>query len=125
MKVAVVTDDMETISQHFGRARHYLVYSIEDGSVKGREVRDKMGHGPDVENRLHHREGPEMAATHNTMVSAIQDCEVVIAKGMGRPAYEYIRGAGMKAYVTRLRSADEAIRALIAGNIDNHLEMLD
>ena len=126
MKVAIVTDDIETISHHFGRARHYLVYQVEDGSIKEKEVRDKMGHGPGMENRLHGREeGPEMQATHNTMLSSIQDCEVVITKGMGRPAYEYIRQAGMRVFVTRLRSADDAVKALINGTLDNHLEALD
>ena len=44
MKIAVVTDDGETISQHFGRAQHYVVLTIENGQVTGREMRDKFGH---------------------------------------------------------------------------------
>lgn len=125
MNVAVVTDDMETISPHFGRATHYLVYQIEDGLVKRKEVRDKTGHGSHMEERFHHHDsGPEMVATHSAMLAGIQDCEVVISRGMGRPMYASIQDAGMKVYVTRLRLAEEAIRALIAGTLDNHLEML-
>ena len=125
MKIAVVTDDLVTISPHFGRALHYLVYAVEDGSVKAKEVRDKVGHGPGAEEHLHHREGgPEMMTTHDAMLSSIKDCEVVISKGMGRPMYESLRQAGKKAFVTRLRLADEAVNALVAGTLDNHLEML-
>jgi predicted Fe-Mo cluster-binding NifX family protein len=29
MKIAVITDDGKTISQHFGRAPYYMVFSIE------------------------------------------------------------------------------------------------
>ena len=45
MKAAVVTDDLQTVSAHFGMARHYLVYDIEGGVVKGKETRDKVAHG--------------------------------------------------------------------------------
>jgi predicted Fe-Mo cluster-binding NifX family protein len=44
MKIAVVTDDGKMISQHFGRAVHYLVLTVEDGKITRRELRDKPGH---------------------------------------------------------------------------------
>jgi predicted Fe-Mo cluster-binding NifX family protein len=44
VKIAAVTDDGETISQHFGRARYYKVYVVDDGTITGREMRDKAGH---------------------------------------------------------------------------------
>lgn len=121
MKAAVVTDDLQTVSAHFGMARHYLVYDIEGGAVKGKEVRDKVGHGM---GEHHHQEGAAESHLHNTMLSNIADCEVVISRGMGRPMFESIREAGMKAYVTRVSSADEAVKALVNGNLDNHLELL-
>ncbi|MDG7008852.1 MAG: NifB/NifX family molybdenum-iron cluster-binding protein [Nitrososphaerota archaeon] len=120
MKAAVVTDDLETVSAHFGMARHYLVYDIEEGAVKGREVRDKVGHGPGE-----HREGAETEGRlHSTMLSNIADCDVVISGGMGRPMAESIRAAGKKVFVTRVRSADDAVKALADGRLDNHLEFL-
>ena len=44
MKIAVVTDDETTISQHFGQASLYLVFTVEGGKVTGKEKRPKMGH---------------------------------------------------------------------------------
>ena len=44
MKIAFVTDDGMTITQHFGRAGKYLVVEIEDGKEISRELRDKFGH---------------------------------------------------------------------------------
>ena len=44
LKIAVITDDGKTISQHFGRAAYYLVLTIKEGKVTDREMRDKMGH---------------------------------------------------------------------------------
>ncbi|MDG6910615.1 MAG: dinitrogenase iron-molybdenum cofactor biosynthesis protein [Nitrososphaerota archaeon] len=123
MKLAVVTDDMETISPHFGRAAHYLVYDVEGGAVRGRESREKVGHGPGG----HHHGGaaPQEAANlHNAMLANVKDCEVMIAAGMGRPMYEKLREAGMSVYITRIRGADEAVRAFIDGSLDSHLELL-
>ena len=44
MKIAAVSEDGVTISQHFGRAPFYVVLTIEDGKIVARETRDKMGH---------------------------------------------------------------------------------
>jgi predicted Fe-Mo cluster-binding NifX family protein len=44
MKIAAVTEDGITISQHFGRAPYYVVVTIADGRVVSKEVRDKVGH---------------------------------------------------------------------------------
>ena len=37
MKIAFITDDEKTISQHFGRAPYYLVITVEDGKETNRE----------------------------------------------------------------------------------------
>lgn len=43
-RIAAVTDDGETISQHFGRATKYAVLTVEDEQITHRELRDKAGH---------------------------------------------------------------------------------
>ena len=42
MKIALITDDGKTISQHFGRAPYYLVVTIDEGKVIDRETREKI-----------------------------------------------------------------------------------
>ena len=41
MKIAIVTDDGQSISAHFGRARAYAVLTVRDGVVIERELRPK------------------------------------------------------------------------------------
>ena len=41
MKIAIVTDDGQSISAHFGRARAYAVLTVRDGAVVERELRPK------------------------------------------------------------------------------------
>jgi len=130
MKVAIVTDDGKTISQHFGRAKFYKVYEIKDGVIVGSEQRPKAGHH--VEGAEHHHEheaGPHGInhaddATHNSMLANVADCEALIARGMGWGAHDAIERAGIKPYVTDTESADEAVKAYAGGKLDNHAEKL-
>ncbi len=131
MKVAVITDDGETISQHFGRAPYYLVLMIEQGEVVNRELRNKVGHGQFGEHHLngeHHGAGHGSdSASHNrhvSMAEAIQDCEAVICGGMGMGAYESMRSLNITPVVTDLRDIDAAVKAYIDGKLVDHTEKL-
>lgn len=125
MKVAVVTDDMQTVSAHFGMARHYLVYELDGSMIKGKEKRDKAGHGPMGHGHDHAR-GPSPGETglHDAMLSNVGDCVAVIARGMGGPMYESIRASGKQAFITKIELADDAVRAFAEGTLDNHPELL-
>ena len=39
MKVAIVTDDGQSVSAHFGRARAYAVLTVRDGAVRPMRTR--------------------------------------------------------------------------------------
>ena len=46
MKNAIITDNGKTISQHFGRASHYMVVTLDEGKIIDRHMRDKIGLDP-------------------------------------------------------------------------------
>jgi predicted Fe-Mo cluster-binding NifX family protein len=56
MKIAIITDDEKTISQHFGRAIYYAVLTIENGQIVQREMRGKLSH-KHVANESHEHTG--------------------------------------------------------------------
>jgi predicted Fe-Mo cluster-binding NifX family protein len=58
------------------------------------------------------------------MLSNVSDCEVLIARGMGFGAHEAIKGAGLKPFITELVYAEDAVKAYLAGKLDDHTEML-
>lgn len=130
MKVAVVTEDGSTISRHFGRAPFYLVFTVEAGVVTAREQRPKSGHHTfvhehhDQHQEREHGTDAESGAKHTQMLDPIQDCEAVIAGGMGRGAYLSIQQANMHPFLTELRNAEEAVRAYIDGTLVDHPERL-
>ena len=131
MKIAAITDDGNTISQHFGRAKHYLVATVENGEIVGRELREKLGHAQ-FANDPHPVEKPGQPhgmdpASHNRhlqMAEAIADCEALLCRGMGMGAYESMKTRGIRPIVTDIASIDEAVMAYVEGRIVDLVERL-
>jgi len=116
MKIAFITDDGKTISQHFGRAPYYLVLELADGVILNREMRDKMGHTHFHQegNNPNHGLGSGMDAAahrkHGQMSEVISDCDVIICGGMGRGAYQSMHAFGIKPIVTDIIDIEEALQ---------------
>ena len=131
MKIAAITDDGNTISQHFGRAAYYLVATVENGQIVKREIRQKMGHNQ-FANEAHEPEVPGQphgidAASHNKhlqMAEAITDCEALLCRGMGMGAYESMKARGIRPVVTDIASVDEAVIAYVEGRIVDYVNKL-
>ena len=133
MKIAAVSDDGATISQHFGRAALYVVVTVEDHRVVGREVRDKLGHaqhsgeagdGAREPDPRGHGFDATAQDRHARMAVSIADCDVLLARGMGAGAYECIRAAGIRPVVTDVVEIDAAVVACRAGDLRDHVERL-
>lgn len=131
MKIAVVSDDGKTISQHFGRAAYYVVVNIDDGKVTAREVRQKQAHGMhryEGHGAGHHgpahQAGPAAIAGHVGMIEPIRDCQALLSRGMGQGAYYSLENAGIKPTITDSADIDAAVQAYLAGTLVNHLERL-
>jgi predicted Fe-Mo cluster-binding NifX family protein len=139
IKVAAITDDGKTISQHFGRAPYYLVATVADGRIVERELREKLGHAHFV-NQARPQEQPETAACHSSqqqhgmdaashdrhlqMVEAIGDCEALLCRGMGLGAYQSMQARGIRPVVTDIAGIDEAVLAYVAGQIVDRVDRL-
>lgn len=131
MKIAAITEDGRTISQHFGRAPQYLVVTVEGGQVVARELRDKLGHAnfaqephdPETEGAPHGM-GPAAQDRHGRMAQAIADCQALLCGGMGQGAYESMQALGIRPIVTDILSIDEAVRAYVEGKIVDRVDQL-
>ena len=121
MKIAIASDDAANVSQHFGRATHYVVLTIEDGRVAAREEREKVGHEGGHAEHGHAPPAGE-AHRHGDMIGAVADCEVLVAGRMGAPAYEAIRSRGLRPILTDLRTVDDVARAFVGGTLADHPE---
>lgn len=130
MKIAAITDGGTNISQHFGRAPFYAVYTVEDNNIVKREMRDKMGHQQFVheeglvDEQGRHGFGPGSEDRHAAMAQAIRDCDVLLSGGMGWGAFESMKQAGIKTVVTDMASIEDAVQAYLDGTIVERTDLL-
>ncbi len=122
MKIAVVTEDGQTISQHFGRAPYYAVLTVEEGRVVERETREKLGHRQfagrqELSPGEPHGFGPQAQGRHARMMESIADCDVLLTRGMGRGAHISLEQAGIKPIVTDVANIEEAVKKYLAGTL--------
>lgn len=131
LKIAVVSDNETTISQHFGRAPYYIIMTLENGKVVKQEKFERgasgtcaCGHGGHEEHPASHGADSESAAKHNRMVDPIADCQVLIAGGMGYGAYQALKSRNLQVFITAESSIQKAVELFAAGKLDNLMERL-
>ena len=133
IRIAAVSEDGVTISQHFGRAPIYVVVSVEGGRLLSRETRDKLGHAqfaaeapeaPHEADPRGHGFDPVAQDRHGRMVAAIADCQVLLVRGMGAGAFANVQQAGIEPIVTDVEDIDTAVESYLAGTLQNHVQKL-
>lgn len=108
-----------TISAHFGRAPYFIVATLGDSADPHFEQRSKTYHGSgEHEQHDHH------SHNHAGMFAPIADCQVLIAGGMGRPAYDNAVTAGLTVIMTGERSVAAALAAFRANTLTSDLRRI-
>ncbi len=120
MKIAAVTDDGVTLHSHFGQAPYYQVLTIENNQIVAREQRAKPAHHG--EHAEHHHPGAGGDTHAPGMAEVIADCQVLLARGMGQPAYAALQAAGIQPILTELQSIDDAANAYLRGELTHRSE---
>jgi len=138
MKVAFPTDDGETISAHLGRANYFKVFTLEGENILQYEQRTKPVHGGDGqhEHQDHHEhqelfepeknpgnrielERPHVGGV--TMFDPISDCQVLIARGMGEPAYNHATRQGLEVILTSEKTIENALKIYQSGELTSDM----
>jgi predicted Fe-Mo cluster-binding NifX family protein len=122
-KIAFATDDGETIGQHFGQTKLYTVVTLDEGGQAKFEQRPKWHHGMEGNNGQEHSHGEHSHGegshnrSHQSMFEPVQDCQVLVVGGMGQPAYESARAAGLEVILTGEKQIRAAVEAYQAGRL--------
>lgn len=101
MKIAV-TYEHGDVYQHFGHSSQFKLYDVEDGRLVEARIVDTEGQG------------------HGALVSFLTSLGVttVIAGGIGDGARKALADASIQLYGGVSGSADEAVKALLAGTLE-------
>ena len=100
MKIAVTYENGQ-VFQHFGRTESFKLYEVEEGKIVSSELIDPQGAG------------------HGALARILEEHQVnvLICGGIGGGAQSALAEAGIKLYGGVSGSADEAVKALIEGNL--------
>ncbi len=113
-KIAITTDDGETVSSHFGQAGYFKVVLVGEQGKLSSEIRNKPSH---QHNQAHHHE--DSAAMHpgQAMLELISDCQVLITGGMGEPAYYRALAKNLRVILTGEKQIDQALEKFQNGTL--------
>ncbi|HID99786.1 MAG TPA: dinitrogenase iron-molybdenum cofactor biosynthesis protein [Thiotrichaceae bacterium] len=93
MKIAIASSDGKMVNQHFGKAKQFLIFEVDDEEINFIEIRKNQPacgsteFGGHTENAL------------NRTVSLISDCEAVLCRRIGLGAEEELRKYGIEPVV--------------------------
>ena len=118
MRIALPTNDGESVSPHFGRSAGFLVFEIEEGRIKSREIRPSQSCHPHAEGECGDHAAGNEPHSHAGILSALAGCDVVICAGMGWRAAEALKSGGIgEIAITTPRPAEDAVAAFLAGSL--------
>lgn len=100
MKIAVTYENGQ-IFQHFGHTEQFKIYDTDDGKILSDEIVSTNGSG------------------HGALAGLLRslNADVLICGGIGGGAQAALEDAGIKLYGGVSGSCDEAVQALLAGNL--------
>ena len=134
MKIAIVSDDKQTISRHFGRAENYVVISLDQEKIIERKILPKPESCHSTSRRHgKHRHGSDSRGSgfghqsehnHEQMFENIKDCDILLTRGMGRGSYLDLQQLGIRPIVTDIPDIDTAIQAILDDTIIDHTDDL-
>ena len=101
MKIAIPYEN-GMVFQHFGHTEQFKLYEVADGKIVREEVVDTNGSG------------------HGALAGFLMQrgVDTLICGGIGGGAQMALAAAGIKLYGGVSGSADAAVEALLAGNLD-------
>jgi predicted Fe-Mo cluster-binding NifX family protein len=118
MKIAIPTDDKQTIAGHFGRTKGFMTFAIEDNKVvlEAYKPNNFTGHAQG----LHDHDHGNHQHSHKGIFEALDGCSTVIARGMGRRLYDDFAAKNIRVFITEETDIRKAVDRYLEDSLDNN-----
>ncbi|MEG8946965.1 NifB/NifX family molybdenum-iron cluster-binding protein [Rosettibacter firmus] len=119
MKIAIASDDGNTISSHLGRTRGFIIFDVEDKEIRKQEYRTNnfTGHARGLEGAGHEID------RHAPILNALKDCKTVISRGMGMRIYNDLKEFGIEVFITEEMEVNKALELYLNGKLIDRPEI--
>lgn len=104
MKIAIASQDQQTITAHAGRCQNFWVYETSQETVLGKSLLAL----------------PKEQSFHNSSpheAHPLDEVQVLIAGGMGSELARRLASKGIEGIVTRETNPDQAVSAYLEGSL--------
>ena len=125
-KIAFITDDGNRLSSHFGSAPYFHIFTIEDGKITDKEVREKPAKAHHDHGHEHHRHGQDGDGHQNHLhrnIGLISDCHVLIAGGMCIHSYQNVIDQGLEVVMVG-GEIEDALALYIDGQLNSDMRRI-
>lgn len=121
MKIAIPSDNGSQISRHFGRAKGFIVFTIEERVIQNEEFVDNRftGHSQGLHVNHGHQGGDEHHHSHQGILQALENCSIVIAGGMGKRLVTDMKSSNKQVFITKEVIARKAVELFLEDKLDH------
>jgi predicted Fe-Mo cluster-binding NifX family protein len=118
MKIAVASNDGVSVSRHFGRTNRFSIYEVENDRILAEErrcdIRAVCADGDCEAHHVYHNRVHD----YGHMIAALEDCRVIVCRGMGwRAAAALVRRGINPLVISGDISPREAAEQYLAGTL--------
>ena len=117
MRLAIASDDGQSVAAHAGRCACFVVFEFEAGDLIGQGVR-RNTHTAHARGQCsgegHSSHGP---GSHGSLLDALSDCQAFISRGMGPRLRADLASRGIEAVVCQETDAKRAAELYSGGNL--------
>jgi predicted Fe-Mo cluster-binding NifX family protein len=123
VKLAVPTNDGQTIFAHFGRAEAFKIFTLDEANIIQSELRGSLDNGRSDHEDDHHHDHDEHEHghhhDHDDKFAMVADCQILLAGGMGQPAHDRLQTMGLTVILTGEKKIQQALRLYQTGELRN------
>lgn len=102
MKIAIESNDGQTIKSPFIPTRGYVVYDVKDSGIVATEYRES--------NSTELKPTGQKVNVPTHIRSLLNDCSAIISRGMDRGSLDVLKQDGKDVFITFKTSARDAVR---------------
>jgi len=125
MRIAVATDDQQTITGHVGRCLAFAIYDINGETIKRKEVRENTftHHRMEKSQNHEHHHGEGQHHGHENLIEGLKDCSVLLFSGGGWRLIEDLEKHNIKPFLTEEADIEIAVRKFAKGELAENKEL--
>lgn len=123
MRIAIPTNDMLTVSNHFGRSKGFMIYDIEENKITNKQYKINTFTGHAKGQNKEHDHGSHNHS-HEGIFTAIGNCDIVIAGGMGQRLYNDFKQKSIEVFVAQEKNIGKVIELFINDALETNTDKL-